>query len=96
MAMLSIPSSEILREALADLRLSDYDTTSPILGQLRLKVCTVVDDLKAGGMRAEQVVLTVKGIVSDAQMRPGNWRLVDAIVKWSLEHYFKESADVPS
>ena len=96
MAMHSIPSSEILREALADLRLSDYDTTSPIFGQLRLKVCAVVDDLRVGGMRAEQVVLTVKRIASDAQMRPGSWRLVDTMVKWCLEHYFREGADVAS
>ena len=91
--MSSGSSSEILRDALANLPRSAQDATSPAFDALREKVCAVVDDLKAKGMQAEHVVLAIKRIAASAQMGPSGWQLSDAIVKWCLERYFKESAD---
>jgi hypothetical protein len=82
-------SSDALRDALAGLPPIAYAAAAERQGPLQQKVCAVVDDMKAAGMKPEHVILAVKGIAFDAQMGPGSQRLIDAIVRWCLEQYFK-------
>ena len=58
---------------------------------LHEKVCAVVDEMRAEGMKPEHVVLAVKGIAFEARMGPGSWKLIETMVKWCLEQYFKNS-----
>ena len=90
--MPSRSSSDILRDALASLPPSTYDAAGASAGPLHEKVCAVVDELKAEGMKPEHVILAVKGIAYEAQMGPASWRLIETLVKWCLEQYFKASA----
>lgn len=62
-----------------------------MLGPLHRKVCNVVDELKATGMMPEHVLLTVKEIAFEATMGgPLASVLVEKMVKWCLEQYFKD------
>jgi len=88
--MPSRTSSDILRDALAGLPPSAYETTAATSGSLHKKVCAVVDEMKADGMKPEHVMLAVKGIAYEAQMGPASWRLIETMIKWCLEQYFKE------
>jgi len=86
-----VPESvDALRAALAKLPNSAYTADRAALGPLHQRVCDVVDDLKADGMKPEHVVLTVKGIAFEAMMGPLAPDFVDKMVKWCLEQYFKE------
>jgi len=82
---------ELLRQALADLAPSQYEAAAAGRGPLHEKVCAVVDEMRAEGMKPEHVVLAVKGIAFEARMGPGGWKLIDTMVKWCLEQYFKTS-----
>ena len=88
--MPSRTSSDILRVALANLPPSAYEAGAPTNNSLHKKVCAVVDDMKAEGMKAEHVMLAVKGIAYEARMGPASWRLIDTMTKWCLEQYFKD------
>jgi hypothetical protein len=88
--MPSPSSSDVLRDALASLAPSAYQAAGTVPGSLHEKVCAVVNDLKADGMKPEHVILAVKGIAFEAEMGPSSWRLVETLVKWCLEQYFKD------
>jgi hypothetical protein len=81
---------DVLRAALANLPHSAYAAERAALGPLHQKVCDVVDELKATDMTPEHVILTVKGIAFEAMMGPLANLLVERMVKWCLEQYFKE------
>ena len=87
-------SSGALHDALCKLSRSAYDATSPAMAPLRENVCAVVDDLKARGMKPEHVVLALKGIAENAGITAGRWRLLETMIRWSLEHYFREAVTV--
>jgi hypothetical protein len=91
--MPSPKSVDVLRAALANLPHSAYTADRAALGPLHQRVCDVVDELKAAGMKPEHVVLTVKGIAFEAMMGPLAPDFVDKIVKWCLEQYFKETSE---
>jgi len=88
--MSAVKSVDVLRSALAALPHSTYTAGRDGLGPLHQKVCNVVDELKAEGMKPEHVMLTVKGIAFEAMMGPLAPDLVEKMVKWCLEQYFKE------
>ena len=84
------PSAD-LRGALTALPRTALAADVRVLGNLQEKVCAVVDELKATGMSAEHTMLAIKGIAFDATLGPSGAKLVDQMVKWCLEHYFKNS-----
>jgi len=88
--MAGVKSVDVLRSALAALPHSAYSSTREALGSLHQKLCNVVDELKAEGMKPEHVILTVKGIAFEAMMGPLAPDFVEKMVKWCLEQYFKE------
>lgn len=55
---------------------------------LRERVCAVVEELKKTGMAPEHVILAIKGIVYEANMRVADTRLIDEMVKWCIKQYF--------
>ena len=79
----------MLRDELASLTASRYADDRDKLVVLHHKVCNVVDDLKATGMAPEHVMLAVKKIAVEAIPGPVPLVLVDDIVRWCLEWYFK-------
>jgi hypothetical protein len=83
---------DVLRAALAALPAVDYTADRERLGPLHQKVCDVVDELKATGMNPEHVVLAVKGIAFEAMMGPLADVLIEKLVGWCLEQYFKDPA----
>lgn len=85
-------AADTLRAALAAISPSAYTSKRDALGPLHQKVCDVVDELKAAGMAPEHVILAVKGIAFEATMGPLAGVLVDEMVKWCLEQYFKEQS----
>jgi hypothetical protein len=78
-----------LRNALVDLPASSYSGDQKTLGPLHEKVCAVVDLLKAEGMAPEHVLLAVKGVAYEAQMDAASDILVERMVKWCIEQYFR-------
>jgi hypothetical protein len=80
-----------LRAALASIPSAEYTLHRTTRGAIHQKVCDVVDELKATGMAPEHVILAVKGIAFEAMMGPLAGVLVDEMVKWCLEQYFKRS-----
>jgi len=85
-------ASDILRAALADLPPSKYVADRPALDGLHQKRCDVASELKAIGMAPEHVILTVKGIAFEAMMGPLASLVVEKMVKWCLDEYFKDAA----
>jgi hypothetical protein len=89
--MSSPKSADVLRAAIADLPPSAYlADRDEKLNSLRHQVSDLVDELKATGMAPEHVMLAVKGVAFDAVMGPFSTGLVEKMVRWSLEEYFKE------
>jgi hypothetical protein len=89
---LPLSANELLRQALADLAPAQYEAAATgKVSSLHEKVCAVVDEMRAEGMKPEHVVLAVKGIAFEARMGPGSWKLIETMVKWCLEQYFKNS-----
>ena len=84
------PSVDSLRQALSDLPPSAYMADRPALDDLHQKLCAVVDDLKAAGLNPEHVMLAIKGVAFEAMMGPLAGVLVDKMIKWCLEQYFKK------
>src|SRR5689334_18623889 len=83
-------AADALRAALAAIPPAEYTSHRTTRGPIHQKVCDVVDELKATGMAPEHVILAVKGIAFEAMMGPLAGILVDEMVKWCLEQYFKE------
>ena len=84
-------ASDALRGTLAILSANAYTASRTPLGPLHEKVCDVVDELKAAGMKPEAVILRIKGIASESPVGTLSTALVDKMVTWCLEEYFKES-----
>ena len=84
-------ATDALRAALSEFRPNAYTIEPSMLAPLRPKVCAVVDELKAAGAAPEHVLLAVKGIAFGAMKGPYTTLVVDRMVKWCLEQYFKES-----
>lgn len=87
-----LPSTKALRQALAGLPPIAYAAAIEGSGSLRAKVCAVVDDMKAANMAPEHVLLAIKGIAFEAEVGRGSTRLVEVMVTWCLEQYFKAGA----
>jgi hypothetical protein len=89
----SMPPSEsptdALRAALSAVRSAKYHLSAERTNDLRNKVCAVVDELKASGVTPEQVLLVVKRIAADAEIGLAGVPVVDRMVAWCLEQYFK-------
>lgn len=83
-------SADLLRTALSALPHAAYTAQREALGALHQKVCDVVDELKATGMEPEHVILAVKGIAFEAAMGPLAPALMEKMVTWCLEQYFKD------
>lgn len=82
---MKVSPTDALRSALSTL---DVGTTLAHPEKLREQVCAVVEELKEAGMSPEHVVLAVKGIVYEANMRVVDTRLIDQIVTWCIDQYF--------
>ena len=83
-------ATDTLREVLSELDPLAHYAKPNTLGTLQQKVCAVVDELKATGMSPEHIMLVVKGIASESRVDPSS-PLVEQMVKWCIEQYFKES-----
>jgi hypothetical protein len=81
-------SSDALRAALATLSAQPYAIEPADLQQ---RMCNVVDALRARGMAPEHVIPTVKGIAYESHLPISSGALVEKLVKWCVEQYFKES-----
>jgi hypothetical protein len=84
-------AADSLRAALRELQASSHGPPPDVLGQLRVRVCAMVDELKAGGMLPEHVVLAIKSIAKESMPGGGRRSLVDQMVAWCVAHYFRES-----
>jgi hypothetical protein len=84
-------ATDALRAALAAIPPIEYTSYRTTRGPTHQRVCDVVDELKATGMAPEHVILAVKGIAFEAMMGPLAGVLVDEMVTWCLEQYFKDS-----
>jgi len=80
-----------LRSALASLPPTAYGADQQSLGSLHERLCAVVDLLKAEGLPPERVLLAIKGIAYEAKMGASAAILVERMVTWCLEQYFKAS-----
>jgi hypothetical protein len=80
----------VLRAALAHLPANTYGADEKTLAPLHEKVCGVVDAMKASGMMPEHVLLAVKGIAYEAHLGVASGALVERMVKWCLDQYFKD------
>ena len=78
-----------LRNALTRLPHAAYGADQKTIGPLHEKVCAVVDLLKSEGTTPERVLLAIKGIASEAHMGPNAPELIERMVQWCLEQYFK-------
>jgi hypothetical protein len=85
-------ATDVLRAALSDLPPSAYSADRQTLRVLHRQVCDVVDELKAAGMMPEHVILAVKGVAFEAMMGPLAGTLIQKMVKWCLEQYFKDAS----
>ena len=82
------PSDE-LRAALSAVSPAVAIGEPELLAPLREKVCALVDELKADGMTPEQVILAAKRIATEAGVGLAGARLLEEVVRWCVEQYFK-------
>jgi hypothetical protein len=82
-------AAEVLRAALTDLPRSAYIADHIVLAPIQQKVYDAVDELKAAGTPPERVILAIKEIASATTTGPVASILVQRIVNWSVEQYFK-------
>jgi hypothetical protein len=90
--MATTKAIDVLREALSNLPPSAYMADRHELGPLHQTVCDAVDELKAEGAAPEHVLLAIKGIAFEAMMGPLANVLMEKMVTWCLEQYFKETS----
>jgi len=81
----------VLRDALAHLPASAHGADEKTLAPLHEKVCAVVDAMKDKGMLPEHVLLAVKGIAYEAHLGTASGALVERMVVWCLDQYFRAS-----
>ena len=84
-------AADTLRDALRSLPPGAYAINPASLEPLHRLVCNVVDELKADGMSPEHVMLAVKGVAYEAKLGLGSAPLIERLVKWCLDQYFKSS-----
>jgi hypothetical protein len=82
--------TDALRSALRNL---DVIATLARPDAFREQVCAAVDHLKKSGLSPEHVVLAIKGIVYEANMRVADVGLIDQMVQWCIERYFAPDQD---
>jgi hypothetical protein len=83
--------------ALGDLRVA-FTTLAPRSSHLaasdvellQRRVCAAVDEMKAGGVLPERIIVAVKGVATDAGIQWADNRLFVQLVAWCVDRYYEK------
>jgi hypothetical protein len=54
------------------------------------KICSVVHELKAGGMLPEHIIINVRQLALDAGLSLASNQVLENLARWCLEQYYRD------